>query len=401
MDENQNNVPETLPAILTSDKLLAIAEQAEKRVEALQKIKLIALRTTNVRDWTDHSGKPWLQESGATKVGRLFGVSWNIVGPELETYEDGHFNYTYQGIFSLADISIEAIGSRQSKDGFFNTRYKWDDAKRKNMPFDVPPSEIDKGDVKKAAWANCLARGITTILGIKNLTWEEIEEHTNLRKDQVTHIQYKKGKDKGKSPQPSPKPQNGAKNQRKNADEGKPVGDPNIFIHCPKHGKELLKKACLPCDERKTCDSWATPGKEKKPPTKDEATLPYKGLTALQFSKWFKKERDTIPGMDKEHRDGIKAEHLKHFPGQPYPLDEVPEEKDEPVNDKPEEPELSDEAKILSYVDGSEPDGMGVVLVPCPKRGDSQIKYTMCDPCMYKAREGCLTWENYDSQVGE
>ena len=170
-------------------------------------------------------------------------------------------------------------------------------------------------------------------------------------------------------------------------------------IHCPKYKKEILKAACNTCNEKEKCTSRATP--EKETSTKDEAP-PYKGLTILKFSKWMKDNMDNIPAMSQEDKDAIRTEHQRHFPDRPYPLDEVPEEKDEPpVEDKAEEPELSDEAKILSYVDGSEPDGMGVVLVPCPNRGDSQIKSSMCDPCMYKAREGCLTWENYDSQVGE
>lgn len=406
MEETQIDTTETLPAILTSDKLLAIADQAEKRVDALNRIKLIALRTTNIRDWTDHSGKPWLQESGATKVGRLFGVSWNIVGPELETYEDGHFNYTYQGAFKLADITIEAIGSRQSKDGFFNTRYKWDDAKKKNMPHDVPPSEIDKGDVKKAAWANCLARGITTILGIKNLTWEEIEHHTEIRKDQVTSIMYNKGKDKKKpAPQPAPKAQTGAKDQQKGKDEGKPiVGDPNIFIHCPRHQREILKKACVSCDGKESCLSWTKPTEKDipdlDPKQAEDPISKFKGLKPLPFKRLLNKKRDEIPKWAPEHQDAIKAEWEKHFSGQPFPIvlasdASPPADKDK----KTEETELSleqKEAKLLKLVEGSGLDDMGVPLVPCPNRDNAQIKYTMCDPCMYKAREGCPTWSAYD-----
>lgn len=414
MEEDQNNTPEAgLPAILTSDKLLAIAEQAEKRVDALNKIKLIALRATNAHDWTDHQGKPWLQESGATKVGRLFGVTWKIVGPELETYEDGHFNYTYQGIFKLADIPIDAIGSRQSKDGFFNTRYKWDDVKKKMMPKDVPPSEIDKGDVKKAAWANCLARGITTILGIKNLTWEEIEQHTNIRKNDVTSIMYNKGKEKGKKgpkygsdsplgPPATSESQKGAKKQGKPADEGnKPatVGDSNVFIHCPRHGKEIIKKACPPCEERQTCESWSEKKKEPdEPSAKEEAedpTFKFTGLKPRAFKKVFNDNIEAIPGMAPEHQDIIKAEWEKHFSGQPFP---VVIASDKPPEDKPKT-ELSleeREAAILKFVEGAERDDMRDILVPCPNRQDVTIKYSICDICMYNERVGCPTWVEFD-----
>ena len=249
--ENQNQPEAGLPAILTSDKLLAIADQAEKRVDALNKIKLIALRTTNIRDWTDHGGKPWLQESGATKVGRLFGVSWpKPDDPVYEQFENGHFQYTYTIEFALADVCITQIGSRQSNDGFFNTRYKWDDNEGKKMSFDVPPSEIDKGDVKKAAYANCLERGVTTILGIKNLTWEEIEEHTEIKKDQVTSIQYGKDK-KGKKPPPKPKkgPQETTSPDEEGVDTGNTEKDKILRAEFKSYNKadfdkylEILKK---------------------------------------------------------------------------------------------------------------------------------------------------------------
>jgi len=165
-------------------------------------------------------------------------------------------------------------------------------------------------------------------------------------------------------------------------------------IHCPKYKKEILRAACNTCSEKVGCSSWP----------KAEATPPYKGLTKLKFGKWFNKHLNTIPGMDQEHQDGIKAKHGIHFPGQPYPLDAVeekPEEKDEPDNGKSEEPELSDEAKILKLIEGSEMDDMKGLLVPCPNRDNALIKFTICEVCMYKAREGCPTWAEFDKNVAE
>lgn len=389
--EDQNNVPESIPAILSSDKLLAIAEQAEKRVDALNKIKLIALRTTNIKDWTDHQGKPWLQESGATKVGRLFGISWTIVGPELETYEDGHFNYTYQGIFNLADIAIEAIGSRQSKDGFFNTRYKWDDIKKKNMPHDVPPSEIDKGDVKKAAWANCLARGITTILGIKNLTWEEIEQHTGIKREQVTSIQYTKGKDKKKpSPQPSPQPSP----ERQNDDKDK-------FIYCPKFEKKVLRKACDSCNEREGCPSWSDLDKKSSSKEDSEGNLDsirqlYVGLGKRDFMKFLKSDAKAIPGMPQVIQDEIRAKHHEYFPGQPYPLDTAPESP--APEDKPEEEEES-----------SSPSKHAIMLncrrsyedIPV-KNDNGRVDVKWCkEKCRPEWKRSCIPFINYQDKQEE
>jgi hypothetical protein len=179
----KENTEVIIPPI-TDDTLIGLADQAEKRVDALNRIKRAALKATNARDWTDQNGNPYLQVSGAEKVGRVFGVSWRIDEPVFEKEESGHFTYTYKGYFSLAGAEIEAIGTRSSKDGFFK-RY---DKERKELP----ASEIDKGDVKKAAYTNLLGNGITRILGLRNLTWEDLQEFAGISKDQVGRVDYKK-----------------------------------------------------------------------------------------------------------------------------------------------------------------------------------------------------------------
>lgn len=175
-----------VPAIGDST-LLALAEQAEKRVMALNKIKKAALLATNARDWTDQNGNPYLQVSGSEKVARVFGIAWKIDEPVFEQEESGHFSYTYKGYFTVAGATIEAIGTRSSKDPFFK-RYTGKGEDRKELP----PSEIDKGDLKKAAYTNLLGNGITRLLGLRNLTWADIEEFAGITKDQVGKVDYKK-----------------------------------------------------------------------------------------------------------------------------------------------------------------------------------------------------------------
>jgi hypothetical protein len=178
------SAPADVPAI-ADDRLLAIAEAAEKRIDAMVKIKQLALKMTNPHDWTDQGGKPYLQVSGSEKVGRLFGISWRIDEPLFETDEGGHFGYTYKGYFTLGGATIEVIGTRSSKDGFFK---KYDSGK------ELPPSAIDKGDVKKSAYTNLLGSGITRILGLRNLTWQELET-AGIHQGEVGKVDFKeKGK---------------------------------------------------------------------------------------------------------------------------------------------------------------------------------------------------------------
>lgn len=171
---------EGLPAIV-SDDLVHMAEYAEKRVEAIKRIKRAALAVTSIHDWIDQMGKPYLHGSGAEKIARLFGISWRIDEPEKTRSEDGHYSYTYKGYFSLRSTTIEAIGSRGSKDPFFS----------KSHGKDIPPSEINENNVRKSAYTNLLGNGITRLLGLRNLTWEDLKG-SGIEQSKVGRVTYKK-----------------------------------------------------------------------------------------------------------------------------------------------------------------------------------------------------------------
>ncbi len=182
--EETRSVIQVMPAdeqpVLASDSLVAIAQAAEKRVDAINRIKRVALRVTNRHDWVDQNGRPYLQVSGAEKVARLFGISWRINEPVLETEPDGHFSYIYTGEFTMGTASIEAVGSRSSRDPFF--------ARRGGR--DLKPDEIDRQDVRKAAYTNCVGNGVTRLLGIRNLTWEEVEEFAGFKRSEAARVEY-------------------------------------------------------------------------------------------------------------------------------------------------------------------------------------------------------------------
>lgn len=185
-------VVESSVPMIADDSLMAIAEQAEKRINAVIKIKQIVYKVTNKHDWIDQQGKPYLWASGSEKVARVFGISWRIDDPVCENMEGGHFSYTYKGYFTLGGVTIEAIGSRSSKDGFFKKYgYANKDENGKAIKEELPPSEIDKGDVKKSAYTNCIGNGITRLLGIRNITWEELEL-AGIKKESVGKVDYKK-----------------------------------------------------------------------------------------------------------------------------------------------------------------------------------------------------------------
>jgi len=197
---------ESVPA-LADDTLIAVARMAEARIDAVIKIKQLALKVTNPRDWTDQQGNPYLQVSGAEKIANLFNISWGFLTPEplYEQDDDGHYTFTFQGRFSMGGRTIEVEGSRSSRDSFFK-QYIYEGQNRKEKPVD---ERDNKRDVKMAALTNLLGNGITRLLGIRNLTWEDLEKYAGIKKEQVGKVTYKTAGDKPPLSPPQEKQSNG------------------------------------------------------------------------------------------------------------------------------------------------------------------------------------------------
>ncbi len=177
----------------TTDRLLQMANMAEQRIEAIKKIKIVALALTNVNDWVDQQGKPYLQASGSEKIAGAFDISWEFLTlePAYEEDPEGHYTYTYHGKFSMAGRTIHVDGSRSSNDGFFR-QYNYEEGKpRKEKPVQ---ERTNKRDVKMAALTNLLGNGITRLLGIRNLTYDDLEKFAGITKDMLGKVEYKSKK---------------------------------------------------------------------------------------------------------------------------------------------------------------------------------------------------------------
>lgn len=151
--------------IVDDASLFAMAETAEKRVAAINTIINASLKVTTKYDWCLIGGVPYLQESGVTKVARLFGISWDICPgyPTTEVDEKGHKTFTYRMKFTMGGSSVVVEGSRSSKDSFFS--------KSKSI------DEIDFRDVKISAQTNCLNNGIKKLVpGLRNIDTGVLEE---------------------------------------------------------------------------------------------------------------------------------------------------------------------------------------------------------------------------------
>lgn len=172
------------------ENILVMAKRANEYVEATNRIMEAALKITSEYDWVNIGGKPYLQESGATKVARLFGISIEILPkyPVKETDIDGYVTYTYRMRMSFNGQSIDCEGSRSMKQDFFSGK----DHKKK-------PDEIIERDVKMAAYTNCVNNGIKRLIpGLRNIDMEVLEK-AGLNPNKIRGYTFKTGKQGGKN----------------------------------------------------------------------------------------------------------------------------------------------------------------------------------------------------------
>ena len=185
------------PEIVLSDKSIEIIiAEAEKRVTVLRKVLGVAIKRTNPTDWVDQNGKPYLTASGCEKIAPLFGVKMEAVVNQRDDREDekgSYYIYTFMARFHWAAGDIEAIGTCSSRDKFFG----WQSAKREGDKVIEPAGykplhDVDETNIKKAAYSNLMVNGVTRVLGIRSLTWADLEPF-NINKESVAKVEYNKG----------------------------------------------------------------------------------------------------------------------------------------------------------------------------------------------------------------
>lgn len=174
----------------SADNIMYLAEKADKMITAMNKIMSAALKITSEHDWTLIGGKPYLQESGATKVARLFGISWRIGDPKIECDSEGYKTFTYKGRFEMRGQFIECEGSRSMKDEFFCGKAN----KRKSV------DEISERNVRQAAYTNCINNGIKRIVpGIRGIDVKMLED-AGIDTSRIKGYTFKDGSKGGSAP---------------------------------------------------------------------------------------------------------------------------------------------------------------------------------------------------------
>jgi hypothetical protein len=159
----------------------------EQRNKAFERLLEYAVRATEASHWFDQNGKPYLGAGGAEAVARRCGVKITNVRRERidGSDEKGRFyDFIVEATFSLPGglDSVEAIGTCSSRDNFLGTET--------NAGREI--AEVDTGNILKAAYSNCKVNGVTSLLGIRGISWERLAQF-GIEKDKATKVEYRHG----------------------------------------------------------------------------------------------------------------------------------------------------------------------------------------------------------------
>lgn len=178
--------------VFNSDKEMKVAiEQVGRRIDYIDQLVRMGVQKLLPKDFHDFGGKPLLQGVGAQRLIKFFGISVrNIRRIPDKGYEAigedtaKRLRVTYRGDFYFpgTDKSIEGEGVRDSHNQFFCK--SGDDYKE--------IAEIELPNLDRAARTAMYRDGITTMLGLKGVTWEYLAE-LGFSADKTTGHNYQTG----------------------------------------------------------------------------------------------------------------------------------------------------------------------------------------------------------------
>jgi hypothetical protein len=200
--QNEVAAPEDGAVVITSSAEIeaapfdasAFATFVERRSKLIEMALPIALASTNERDWRNIGKKPHLEADGVEKVRARFGISASNVRQDKVTGKDERGQYyiwiTYMDFrFPGSSEVLTATGAVSSRAQFWAKR--GDEWKRLY--------EIPEASILKHSWTNCMHNGVTSLLGIKNISWEDLNNAKAITfdPDKVESVDFKGDADAG------------------------------------------------------------------------------------------------------------------------------------------------------------------------------------------------------------
>jgi len=169
------------------ERLEITHKAALRAIEMIDELVKTSLRMTRERHWYDYEGRPYLKEQGVMIVKRGLPVEIKPTGPmKFQTFEDEKGAYYIASLPVRASWtngmfgSVEAIGTASSRDPLvFKKRGE-----------EVPLAEIDRTKVMRKADSNGRRRALCRLLGIDDMSWDDFEALTGVKRDSLERIEY-------------------------------------------------------------------------------------------------------------------------------------------------------------------------------------------------------------------
>lgn len=203
MVETEKAAVEAVPMQKAQDVMQAIGivteAQIVERIRMLDTLIRHCLCRTQPYDWIDFDGTPYLEGEGGARMAVVLGCDYPRSVFDVTKKDNGHFFVECYTDIVLGGRSVSGMGDCSSDEKFFTRMYptgKLDgtgkEIKEKRGP---QPHEVNIMDLKKKAEQNALTRAVTTFLGIRGLSWGDLEKLTSghITKEKADAVKFKRG----------------------------------------------------------------------------------------------------------------------------------------------------------------------------------------------------------------
>lgn len=278
-EENKNG--ELVPTERTLSQRIAAAEGG---IEAINKLRSLALKLLKPRSVIDQAGHPYIRSNAASLIGRLFGVEvvnakWEPI--EIVKHSDGfpdEIVYTVSGTCIFEGKPFPVSGVSTTRDKFFGKKTV------NGQTVYKPYHEIDMASLKMKAVTRMNGAAARATLDLNSLDWNEITDSTKIKKDDVESVDYGGG---------SGKKQDLSEAGKKALQEIKELLN-YCFLGVAKDAKEwLFKETTFTIKDSKTGESKTINGKQN-PDKLTEKQIPHI-LTKLKKMKQSMQDAEANP----------------------------------------------------------------------------------------------------------
>lgn len=196
VEENVEAKNILVPMSLSENFVEAAAKQIELRSRLLQ----TALKALKPHDIQDFDGKPYIEGEGAARIMSV--IRGFKVGEARFQIEQIHPHYFIECSIPMEFMGATtfALGDCSTADPFFVGREGKGGLYAKHLErtgSETMAARLILGDAKKKARENAISRGVTELLGLKGLSWEDLAKLGFSRTEAGAKISFKSGSQGG------------------------------------------------------------------------------------------------------------------------------------------------------------------------------------------------------------